>query len=165
MNSFTPLKIKKTRRKKPLISRFEANVLPEPNSGCWLWAAGIQSDGYGTFRAFDKSDLAHRASLMLHRGAIPTGMHVLHKCDNRSCVNPDHLFLGSNYDNVLDKCAKGRAKTCKGSMHPQAKLNEYQVSAILIDTRTPYRLIAQDYGVTALLISMIKRRVCWKHVS
>ena len=96
---------------KTLRERFERNFIPEPNSGCWLWLLSL-CNGYG--RIYDlqnkRGALAHRLSWEIHRGAIPSGLWVLHKCDVRSCVNPDHLFLGTGLDNMTDMIAKGRQR-------------------------------------------------------
>lgn len=90
--------------------RFDAAYIPEPNSGCWLWLRVLnkKDDGYGTLRLNGICQSAHRVSWVLHRGTIPEGLWVLHRCDVPSCVNPDHLFLGTHQDNVDDKMRKGR---------------------------------------------------------
>lgn len=77
---------------------------------CWVWIASILKMGYGCIRWDNKTHYAHRISYEIHNGEIPEGMHVLHKCDNRFCVNPDHLFLGNNQDNINDSVNKGRRK-------------------------------------------------------
>ena len=84
--------------------RFENKYIPEPNSGCWLWVAGRMSNGYGGVMG----NGAHRTSWELYRGAIPEGLSVLHKCDVKICVNPDHLFLGTQADNLADMRGKNR---------------------------------------------------------
>lgn len=83
--------------------------------GCWTWTAGRQGNGYGLFQTsrggIRKSVGAHRAAWTLTNGPIPDGLWVLHKCDNRVCVRPDHLFLGDRRDNTLDAASKGRIST------------------------------------------------------
>jgi hypothetical protein len=94
----------------PLKDRFEQQFIPEPNSGCWLWIGAIDGRGYGAIK--DSSRVMRRASRVsweLHRGSIPEKMCILHKCDVPLCVNPDHLFLGTNADNTRDMYRKGRA--------------------------------------------------------
>lgn len=76
--------------------------------GCWNWVAAKNNCGYGLTHFDGKRISAHRLSFQLANGVIPGGMQVLHRCDNRACVNPEHLFLGSNRDNMLDMLAKGR---------------------------------------------------------
>jgi len=95
--------------RKPHKMRFDKKWTPVPVTGCWVWTAGTTAAGYGYFDYEDEIH-AHRASYTMHIGPIPAGMHVLHKCDVRQCVNPDHLFLGTQVDNMKDMAAKGRAQ-------------------------------------------------------
>lgn len=88
-------------------ARFDAKWCRN-ESGCWLWNARIHPNGYGAFGFGDVVYKAHRAAWMIYRGAIPTGMCVLHRCDVPRCVNPDHLFLGTQIDNVRDMVQKKR---------------------------------------------------------
>ena len=83
--------------------------VPIPECGCWLWTGSIAGTGYGDFR-MGRHYLAHRAAYEAFVGPIPKGMHVLHKCDVRSCVNPNHLFVGTNQENIIDSVRKGRRK-------------------------------------------------------
>lgn len=98
-----------TEDSKSPLELFEQKFTPEPNTGCWLWLGGTQAAGYGFFKHAGDTT-AHRSSWILYRGPIPEGLHVLHKCDVRQCVNPDHLFLGTQVDNMKDMAAKGRAQ-------------------------------------------------------
>lgn len=98
-----------------LRERFYARVSPEPNSGCWLWAGGYFVSGYGSFHDRHTAERrrwrAHRLSYVIHFGPIvPDELYVLHRCDTPGCVNPDHLFLGTQQDNIADCYSKGRAR-------------------------------------------------------
>lgn len=89
--------------------RFMANVIPEPNSGCWLWIGNsVYTAGYGAFSIKHRQISAHRASYLAHFGGIPEGAYILHKCDNKPCVNPRHLYAGSASDNTRDTVARGQ---------------------------------------------------------
>lgn len=91
-------------------ARFDAKYVPIPEVGCWIWTGAVNCErGYGYFLFDGKPRLAHRASWAMHKGQIPDGMNVLHRCDIPSCVNPNHLFLGTLSDNMQDCAAKGRA--------------------------------------------------------
>lgn len=95
--------------------------------GCWEWSGGRFERGYGAFEGSSGSRRAHRVSWELHRGPIPDGLKVLHRCDNPPCVNPDHLFLGDDVDNAADMTAKGRGRI--GQRNGRAKLTPEDVIA------------------------------------
>ena len=97
--------------KEKTIHRFWAKV--DTSGECWNWIGAINTNGYGRFRLFGIPTSAHRASFIINYGSIPEldewhGMCVLHKCDNKCCVNPEHLFLGTQQDNIIDMYSKGR---------------------------------------------------------
>jgi hypothetical protein len=89
-------------------------TMPHMNSQCWVWTATKVSGGYGHFGVARKLFLAHRVSWMIANGPIPTGLLACHHCDNPSCVNPSHLFLGTSLDNARDKEKKGRGNQARG---------------------------------------------------
>lgn len=91
-------------------ARIEEHVHPEPNSGCWIWTGTESRYGYGQLRLNGTWTLAHRKSFELHKGEIPAGLSVLHHCDNRLCVNPDHLYAGTAMNNVQDMLKRGRGR-------------------------------------------------------
>lgn len=111
-------------------ARFESKYAVNPRNGCWEWTAYISGYGYGQFWAYGKNVSAHRFSYELHNGGVPKGLHVLHRCDNRKCANPAHLFLGTNRDNVMDKVAKNRQARHIGSANGMSKLTNIQVVEI-----------------------------------
>lgn len=133
-----------------------------PN-GCHLWIAALSPIGYGRFQVKRKSIYAHRFSYLLHKGLIPKGICVLHKCDIRNCVNPDHLFLGTYKDNTQDMIKKQRRHSTLGTNNGQAKLNEEQIKSIRNDPRK-VKIIAKEYNVTKNHIYRIKSRIRWKHI-
>ena len=90
--------------------RFEAHISPEPMSGCWLWTGTESRHGYGQIRINGSPMLAHRLSYELHKEPIPEGLSVLHHCDNRLCVSPDHLYAGTTADNIHDMLNRGRGR-------------------------------------------------------
>ena len=131
-------------------------------SGCWEWQRSLNPKGYGAFCLSCRTISAHRASWIIHKGNIPTGMHVLHKCDNPRCVNPSHLMLGTNCDNVRDRVQKGRSARPLG-LRNSAKLTPDQVLKIRAmrargDRNTD---IAKTFGVADSTISMIVHGHNW----
>lgn len=136
--------------------------------GCMEWTGVLDIGGYGHFRmrVADKSKkLAHRASWELHVGPITDGLLVLHRCDNPACVNPDHLFLGTQKDNVDDMVAKGRhgLTGAKGVRNAQSKLTDGAVRLIR-DSGDADAKLAEQFGVHSETIRRVRRRQIWGHV-
>ncbi len=145
-----------------LAERLERNSMPEPNTGCQLWLGSGIDFGHGRMRWKGDLHLTHRLAWIAHRGPIPDGMMVCHKCDVPACINPDHLFIGTNADNVQDMYTKGRRTMGRGENGPNAKLSDDQVRAIRIDPRR-HKLIAAEYGIHPQSVSDIKTRRYRKH--
>lgn len=125
------------------------------SNGCWLWTGGRnRPGGYGTFDGKG----AHRFSWCLHFGEIPDRLNVLHRCDNPDCVSPDHLFLGTQADNMTDMNRKGR--------HGKGRLTKHQVREIRsLRGIVPQRVLAERFRISRMSISKIQRRVQYQHVS
>lgn len=153
--------------KTSLRERFEEKYIPEPNSGCWIWTACTSRDGYGQIALggkFRVSLLAHRVSYELHKEPIGEGLSVLHKCDTPACVNPDHLLLGTQNDNVQDMVKKGRNRHPYGEYHPQSKLTFKQVAEIRKERatkKTIFKDLAKKYGVSATVVCGIVNKKNW----
>lgn len=146
--------------------RFWSKV--QKSDGCWFWLAGKHRSGYGWFSLRrGRSDFAHRVAYTLTRGEIPSGLCVLHACDVRACVRPDHLFVGTKRDNNMDMTEKGRNGSCPGERHPRAKLNVETVRAIraMRDNGTLNNAhMAAKLGVSHQAVSSVVRELTWRGV-
>lgn len=147
-----------------LLQRLMDKAIPEPNSGCWLWTASNDGSwGYGVVTVGSRTDgtrrheKAHRLSYELHYGAIPAGMRVLHKCDVPACINPLHLFLGTDADNAADKARKGRAAK-KLTAEKVVRIREMATAGMR------HADIGKQFGVEQTSVSAIVRRDFWRHV-
>lgn len=146
-----------------IVNRFLDLTMPEPNTGCWLWLGSVNHKGYGLVSQWwlGQHFRAHRLSYLMFRGAFPSDLWVLHKCDTPACVNPDHLFLGTSQDNVDDRNQKGR--TARGSSSGRAKLTEQDVISIRASA-LPVKDIAATYKVTYSTIAQVISGRRWGHV-
>jgi hypothetical protein len=140
---------------KTLKERFEEKIMYEPNTGCWIWTAYLNEWGYGRINIYGKIMGAHRVSYLLHNGELNINKLVLHSCDNPACVNPNHLYLGTNSDNTKDKLIRNRMK---------CKLDKNQVKEI----KRLYSLcdisqngIAVMFNVSQTNIGFIVRNKTW----
>lgn len=151
------------------IERFWSLVDKRNSDECWEWQGADTGRGYGSFSVKNLCSRAHRFSWIIHNDIIPPhesyhGICVLHKCDNKKCVNPNHLFLGTQADNMKDMANKGR-----GNGKATAKLTPEQVleiKAILASPRhwpSTLRQIAKDYGVSHNTIWLIERGLSWRN--
>ena len=134
---------------------------------CWEWKGSLNR-GYGQFWVGHTFIGAHKYSYELHFGKIENGLLVCHRCDNRKCVNPNHLFLGTYQDNENDKVsknrqAKGKKNGQSGTRNWKNKLSELDVIEIRkkLEDKTPYKVLSQKYGVTEGMIYYIKSRRSW----
>jgi len=163
--------------------RFWAKVQKGPQ--CWGWLGGKQTNGYGTMTANGNRWLAHRFSWRLHNGDIPEGLVICHTCDNRVCVRPDHLFVGTVQDNNSDMVAKGRhargsthgtvtmphrypaARLPRGERVHSAKLTESQVLELRrrkAEAGATYESLASEFGLSKSNVWNIVQRRTWAHL-
>lgn len=150
-----------------LSARFRDKVSKADHpKGCWLWIGADRGNGYGCLKHQGRVISAHCVSFVIHHGEIPEGKIVMHSCDNRGCVNPDHLFAGTPKENVSDMDTKGRGVRCKGEQFHNAKLNDVAVLAILALHRQGLSNseIARQVKVSTKTIDGIVKGDRWKHV-
>ena len=137
------------RPRSDIYKRFFSKV--NKTQDCWEWQSTIKKDGYGSFHFNGRQEQAHRVSYILNTGEIPEGMKILHKCDNRKCVNPDHLFIGTLVDNVKDMDSKQRRGTRSKLTYDDVE----QIKKLLAD-RYSQVVIGKMFGVCQNVISKIK---------
>ena len=158
----------------PVVDRVFEKIVRIPFSGCWVFMGATNDFGYGIVGTGGRgapNDRAHRITYRHFCGEIPNGMFVCHRCDVPSCCNPDHLFLGTNQDNVRDMISKGRNSPpprnphVVGSIHPKSKFSEEQVRAMRSEHKagkSVYRL-AKEAGVAQTTMQRIIRGERYKN--
>lgn len=144
------------------VDRFWAHTIVKDEASCWPWIGCVANTGYGVFSIGNRKLMnTHRYSWLLHHGEIPAGIQVCHRCDNRLCVNPFHLFLGTMADNIRDAYKKGRHS--HGERHYKARLSAAVVGEIRSSTESQRR-IAKRLGIGASTVQSIRERRTWKHL-
>lgn len=141
--------------------RIELNTIPEPNSGCWLWAGATTKAGYGLISVKNKRNYVHRLSYQINCHEIPENMCILHKCDTPSCCNPDHLSIGSIQDNNSDMVKKRRH--CLGEKQGKSKLLAKDVLEIRKSNK-PLIELAKTYNVSIAAVCQAKSGKRWGHL-
>lgn len=157
----------------PAAERFATKYVIDQFTGCWVWQRGLTPDGYGGFYVGSMIDprgnrrrvhaRAHRWAYEHYVGAIPPGHEVCHRCDNPSCVNPEHLFIGTHTDNMRDSAVKGRMKF-PGEANGRAKITRSDVAAIraaYVGRYGQLSELARLYGLTSATVSKIVKRQTW----
>lgn len=140
------------------------NFVTMDENGCWVCSLANLSSGYARISIGGRSCLAHRVMYIIHNGSIPKGMCVLHSCDNPPCVNPAHLHLGTQADNMREKAVRGRAAV--GEKNNKARLTAaavYEIRELLASGVSMYR-IAESFSVTRNSIRDIRRGHTWSHL-
>ena len=149
-----------------LVKRFWKYI--DQRGPCWLWTGSLaKRGGYGQLNNKGRLLKAHRISFEIHSGPIPSGAHVLHKCNNAKCVNPEHLYLGDNLDNTRDRIEAGtqyKIPPMRGEKSPNAKLTEDQVKFIR-SSSLGHAELGRKFNVTKQAIFRIRKNLSWKSIA
>ena len=144
--------------------KFWSKTDKRSDNECWLFLGAKDKDGYGQFWDGDNQIMtrSHSFSAKIHFGVIPKNMCVCHKCDNPSCVNPNHLFLGTALDNQKDKMAKNRH--AKGESQGHSKLTNEQISQIRSRANDDYKVLCSEFNIVPSTVYRIWHKESWKHI-
>lgn len=150
----------------PIADRFWSKV--EKTDGCWLWTGSTHPFGYGQLSTShgERPARAHRLAYELAHGNIPSGMHVLHACDNPRCVRPDHLMLGTPKDNMRGASARGRM--LRGESHKNSKLTDIEVRRmrlLYLSGEYTQSQLSDQFGIDPANVSYIVRNKTWRHLT
>ena len=149
------------------IAHLHSNYIPEPNSGCWLWLGPYVTRGYGMLNLGKRRHriYAHRQMLILAQPTSDTTLHACHRCDVPSCINPDHLFWGTQADNIRDAKTKGRisAPPVSSPGMKSYKLSEEQAREIRASTGST-KIVAARYGVSTQTVRRVRSGDSWRHL-
>lgn len=150
----------------PLFASTEERFMSHVQKGsgdndCWIWTGGCNQQGYGNFRVGIKIEKAHRVSYRLFVGDLDDNLLVCHTCDNPPCVRPDHLFVGTQSENVEDMFQKGRGNRASGEGHGSHKLNNSDVEYIRSSSKSNTEL-AEELNVSRGMIWRIRKGMNWK---
>jgi DNA-binding XRE family transcriptional regulator len=150
--------------KEELRERFETKYNKKFDDQCWNWVAGKSGNGYGMIKIAGKNRLAHRVSYLLYKSE-DLDNNVLHTCDNRACVNPNHLYLGDQKDNLRDAVERGRLDF-QGEKNKRAKLTKEDVKEVrkMLDNGMTQREVGDNFGVSRGCIADIDQGRSWSHV-
>ena len=150
------------------LHRFYLRVKSPNKNGCMEWIGETNDEGYGKMKVYGVHTLVHRYSYSIHNGNLPKDFCVLHKCDNKLCVAPYHLFLGTRDDNNKDRAKKDRSFRLRGDLNGMAKLTTSEVKEIKKKLKKPYHgigvALSKEYNVSTYTISLIKLNKHWKYV-
>ena len=136
----------------------------DQRGNCWLWTGKLNLTGYGKFWGVQDGvgfNVAHRFSYHIHYGPVPSGLLCLHSCDNRWCVNPEHLRVGTQTENQAESKAKGRAAI--GSLHGNSKLTEKQ-ARFAKESKISPNVLGARWDIHPSVITKIRTGVNWKHI-
>lgn len=149
---------------KKYIIRFE-KLFHKRLTGCWPWKSSLTElgtkDEYARFNINGKTYPAHRVSYLIYKGRIPKGLNVCHSCDNKFCVNPNHLWLGTQDENLVD--CRRKQRHMYGEAHTGTKLREHDIVAIRKSILF-IKDIGKEYGISIATVSRIRNRKLWTHV-
>ena len=161
--------MKRPYKRKTIMERFLRSFSKTEGDSCWLWLKRLDRDGYGQMTFHLDNDIimvkkAHRVAYEILVGEIPTGMCICHKCDNPSCVNPSHLFLGSQADNIRDMVNKKRQMY--GKQHWNVKLKPEDILEIknLVASGLTNTEVAKKFNIAQQTVSAIKNNKSWIHL-